>query len=131
MSSTVLNIVAAMHVFLCLLLICLVLLQDPKGGAAGGIFGGGGANSLLGATGATTFLAKFTRFTAIGFSALCLLMVWLLKQNTGSILDTIELPAGATTPPAATAPASPGETTGTATDSAPSNPSSNPPADKK
>lgn len=112
-SSALLNIIAVVHILTCILLIGLVLLQDPKGGAAGGIFGGG-SNSLLGATGATTFLAKFTRFTAIGFATLCLLMVYMLTKNTGSILDRVELPAGAVT-----APASSGETVGETAPDAP------------
>jgi preprotein translocase subunit SecG len=83
---------AVIHILFCIVLISLVLLQDPKGGAAGGIFGGG-SNSLMGATGGTSFLAKLTRFSAIGFAVLCLLMTWYMKRDTGSVLD-IE-PAGA------------------------------------
>jgi len=95
-----LTFLAVIHVILCLLLIALVLLQDPKGGAAGGIFGGGGANTLLGATGATTFLTKFTRGVAIAFGVLCLVMTWYLKRDSGSVIDRVA-PANAQSAPAA------------------------------
>ncbi len=100
-----LTFLVVVHVTVCVLLIALVLLQDPKGGAAGGIFGGS-SNSLLGATGATSFLTRLTRGVAITFGVLCILLVWTLKRNTGSVLDTIQLPV----PPPSTAPAVPGTT---------------------
>ncbi|MCM2280727.1 MAG: preprotein translocase subunit SecG [Bdellovibrionaceae bacterium] len=106
MSQALLNVVAIVHLVTCVMLAMLVLLQDPKGGAAGGIFGGG-SNSLLSATGGTTFLAKLTRYTAIGFATLCLVMVYILAKGSGSILDKVELPAEPSG--TLTAPASPGE----------------------
>ena len=45
------TILAIVHVIFCLLLIALVLLQDPKNSGAGGMFGGGGTNTVLGSTG--------------------------------------------------------------------------------
>ncbi len=111
-----LTFLVAVHLIVCFLLISLVLLQDPKGGAAGGIFGGS-SNSLLGATGATSFLTKLTRGVAITFGVLCLLMVWTLKRNTGSVLDTLQIPA-ASAPSASSAPKVPNPETnpsGTAT----------------
>lgn len=109
-----LTLLTVLQLFFSLLLICLVLLQDPKGGAAGGIFGGSGSNSLLGATGATSFLGKLTRVSAISFGLLCLTMTWYLKRDTGSVLDKMEVPASAA--PAPKAPE--GGATGTATGAA-------------
>lgn len=102
-----LNVLAVLHILVCFTLIALVLLQDPKGGAAGGVFGGAGSNSLLGATGATTFLAKLTRFAAIGFGVLCLVLTWYLRRDTGSVIDRVEGAAGAApiTAPVQTQPA--------------------------
>lgn len=62
------------YVIIALALIILVLLQDPKGGS-GGIFGGGGGGgggggSLFGATGATSFIVKSTRWMAVLFAVL-------------------------------------------------------------
>ena len=94
------TVLVVLQLIVCLLLIALVLLQDPKGGAAGGVFGGGGgSNTLLGATGATTFLVKLTRFAAIGFGVLCLVMTWYLKRDTGSVIDAEPAAAAAATAP--------------------------------
>ena len=64
-------------------LIVLVLLQDPKGNGA--IFGGGGSQSLFGATGATSFIVKATRVTAILF-AICVIGInyMLMSQSSKS-----------------------------------------------
>lgn len=116
-----LTVLVILQLVVCLLLIGLVLLQDPKGGAAGGVFGGGGgSNTLLGATGATTFLVKVTRFAAIGFGILCLVMTWYLKRDTGSVIDVsgaataAGVPAGQPVPADTTSPAG-NKATGTTT----------------
>jgi preprotein translocase subunit SecG len=66
------SVIAGIHLLFCFLLIALVLLQDPKSAGGGGMFGGGGSNSLLGATGAVTFLTRLTRYSAIIFGITCL-----------------------------------------------------------
>ncbi len=75
------------YVFIALTLICLVLLQDPKGGG-GALFGGGGGKSLFGATGATSFIVKATRVIAVLF-AFCVIGInySLMKNNNSSAVD--------------------------------------------
>lgn len=63
MTTTLLN---SLHLFICVLLIILVLLQQGKGADAGAVFGGGG-NTMFGAAGADNFLTKFTTVLAICF----------------------------------------------------------------
>ncbi len=82
-----LTFIAVIHVLVCIILISLVLLQDPKGGA-GSMFGGGSSNTLLGATGAVTFLTRLTRYSAIIFGVTCIILTLLSRPNTGSVLDT-------------------------------------------
>ncbi|MEK7358191.1 MAG: preprotein translocase subunit SecG [Bdellovibrionota bacterium] len=84
-----LTVVTIVHVIFCLLLIALVLLQDPKSAGTGGVFGGGGSNSLLGATGAVTFLTRLTRYSAIIFGITSLVLSLLSKPNTSSVIDAI------------------------------------------
>ncbi|MES2857030.1 MAG: preprotein translocase subunit SecG [Bdellovibrionota bacterium] len=85
-----LTVFTVVHVVVCLLMIALVLLQDPKSGGAGGMFGGGGgSNSLLGATGAATFLTRLTRFAAIAFGITCIALSLFAKPNVGSVLDSV------------------------------------------
>lgn len=106
------SILAVIHLALCFLIIVLVLIQDPKGGGVGGMFGGGGgANSLFGASGATPFLAKLTRYVAVVFAASCIAMTIFIKPGSDSVLDNVAIPkaetktetpaAGATEAPAA------------------------------
>ena len=95
------NFVAAIHIFGAVGLIALVLLQDCKDGAIGGMMGGGGSNSLLGATGATTLLEKLTRGFAIFFAGTCILLTVLSAEN-GSVTDDLSAV------PAAAAPTTPG-----------------------
>lgn len=92
------TVIAIVHIICCLLLIALVLIQDPKNAGAGGVFGSGGANSLLGATGGATLLTRVTRYAAIVFGVTCLILTLLSRPNTGSVLDSA--PANATAPTA-------------------------------
>jgi preprotein translocase subunit SecG len=94
-----LTVITVLHVIVSLLLIMLVLLQDPKSSGGGGMFGGGGgSNSLLGATGAVTFMTRLTRYSAVTFGVTCIVLSLLSKPNVGSVLDSA---------PAQTAPAVP------------------------
>ena len=87
------------HVIICVLLIGLVLLQDPKSSGGGGMFGGGGGGggSLLGATGAATFLTRLTRYSAVIFGVTCLILTLMSRPNTGSVIDSAptSIPTGA------------------------------------
>ena len=88
------SILAVVHLALCFLIIVLVLIQDPKGGGVGGMFGGGGgANSLFGASGATPFLAKLTRYVAVVFAASYIAMTIFIKPDSNSVLDNVSIPA--------------------------------------
>ena len=60
------TLVTIVHLFICVFLILIVLLQQGKGADVGATFGGGG-NTMFGASGADTFLTKVTTFVAICF----------------------------------------------------------------
>ncbi len=86
------SVLAIAHIILSVFLIVLVLIQDPKGGAAGGMFGGGGgSNSLFGATGAPSFLARLTRWVAVVFAASCIAMTIFIKPTSDSVLDNLPI----------------------------------------
>src|SRR5262249_57626472 len=55
------------HVFVCLFLILVVLLQAGKGGGMGIAFGGAGSQTVFGSSGAGNFLTKLTTVTAAVF----------------------------------------------------------------
>jgi preprotein translocase subunit SecG len=81
-------LVTLIHIIFCLLLITIVLLQDPKSSGGGGMFGGGGSNSVLGSTGAVTFLTKLTQWSAVIFSVTCITLSLLSRPDNGSVLDS-------------------------------------------
>lgn len=116
----------AIHVFVCLLLIFVVLVQGGKGAEMGAAFGGGGSQTLFGGRGAATFLGKMTTVIAVVFMLTSLILAVIsgsggdsggldlsTPQATESPLGT-ELPAASTMDqpadaPAPVAPPSPGQ----------------------
>lgn len=90
--------VAILHIFVALVLIALVLVQDSKSGSLGGAFGGGGSNSVLGATGATSLAQKMTRWTAVVFAFTCIALSVFSTRAPRSVLEN--LPAGSLAPAA-------------------------------
>lgn len=101
-----LTFLTVIHLLVSLILIFFVLLQDPKGGGAMGIFGGGGSSSLLGSTGASNFFTQVTKGAAILFAVLCIGMTYIISHRGTSVLDEAGASAPiTTTPPAAPVPA--------------------------
>ena len=90
-----LTFVAIVHILFAFTLIALVLLQDPKGGGSGIFGGGGGANTLMGATGQTTFFSRLTKWSAVIFGTTCLTMTIITRQDAGSVIDANALPVSA------------------------------------
>lgn len=103
--------IATLHILVALGLIFMVLVQDSKGGAAGGMFGGGGSQSILGATGAVNLFVKITRWLAVVFAVTCMLLTIMVARRGSSVLDGAVPPHGASLPAAApvTAPADAGK----------------------
>ncbi|MBW1777673.1 MAG: preprotein translocase subunit SecG, partial [Deltaproteobacteria bacterium] len=61
------TLIIILHVFVCVALILIVLLQTGKGADMGAVFGGGSSQTLFGSTGASTFLSKATTIAAVIF----------------------------------------------------------------
>src|SRR5688500_4012485 len=53
-----------LHVFLCLFLVLLILLQNDKGGGLAGAFGGMGGGAAFSGSSTATFLTKITWWLA-------------------------------------------------------------------
>ncbi len=97
-----LTFLTAVHLVVALAVIFFVLLQDPKGGGAMGVFGGGSSsNSLFGSTGAGNFLTKITKGAAVLFAVLCIALTYVISHPGDSVLDK--------TAPVATPAATPAE----------------------
>lgn len=83
---TALTIVIAL---VCVLLMGVVLIQNPKGGGIDSTFGGSGANQMLGAAKSTDFIEKLTWGLAATLFILCIItaiMVTGLGTTTGNII---------------------------------------------
>jgi preprotein translocase subunit SecG len=107
MIEVVINyIVPVIHVFACLFLIVVVLLQTGKGADMGAVFGGG-SQTLFGSGGAGNLLTKLTTGTAVAFMVTSLILGYgqTHQGGGGGLLDRIPADAAAPAPPPPPAPA--------------------------
>lgn len=88
-----LTVISIIHVVAAILLIIVVLIQDSKGGGVAGAFGGGtgNANTVLGATGAASFMVKLTRTIVLIFAITAITLTKMASNDRGSVLDTGKL----------------------------------------
>ena len=77
------QVVTAIHILVCLVLIGIVLLQQGRGADMGAAFGGG-SNTLFGASGADTLLTKVTTITAMLF----MVTSFILATNGGHVTQS-------------------------------------------
>lgn len=110
--SIVLPILIAVHLFVCLLIVLVVLMQRPRSEGLGAAFGGGVTDNMFGAQ-TTNVLAKFTTWLAVAFFALTLLLSIITARIAGAQTPVqkalmnapvpVASPTPATTPAAAAA----------------------------
>jgi preprotein translocase subunit SecG len=74
----------------CVMLMGVVLIQNPKGGGVDSTFGGGGANQMLGAARSTDFIDKLTWGLAIVLFVLCILTAIIVGagDTAGEVLQS-------------------------------------------
>ncbi len=85
--------VLTIHLTLCFLIIALVLLQQGKGAQVGAILSGS-SNTLFGAAGATTTLAKLTTWFAIAFFVTSVVLIKIYGGDSGVPRVVTAVPAG-------------------------------------
>ncbi|MCX5907862.1 MAG: preprotein translocase subunit SecG [Deltaproteobacteria bacterium] len=76
--------ISIIHVFVCLLLIMIVLLQTGKGSDIGAAFGGGSSQTLFGSTGPAGFLTKITTGIAVIFMVTSIVLAYSSSHRTGA-----------------------------------------------
>lgn len=87
----IITLVTVAHVFIAIVLVLLILLQQGKGADTGAVFGGGG-NTVFGATGADNLLTRVTTVFAICFMATSVTLAIESKNSvttTESVFDSI------------------------------------------
>ena len=83
---TLLTIIIALN---CLLLMGVVLIQNPKGGGVDASFGGQGANQMFGAAKSTDFIEKLTWGLAVSLFVLCIITA-VLATGDGSAVTPLQ-----------------------------------------
>ena len=87
------TIAVALHVFICLFLIALIMLQTGKGADVGAVFGGA-SQTFFGGRGPATFLNKLTIIVSVVFF---LTSVWLARigeqKGAESVIGTVPITA--------------------------------------
>jgi preprotein translocase subunit SecG len=91
------------HVFVCLAIIGLVLLQAGKGADIGSAFGGTGSQAVFGSMGTPTVLGKATTAVALVFMLTSFFLASQGGKRASSIMPAT-VPATAPAAPAAPAP---------------------------
>ena len=84
--------ITVLHVFVCIFLVAVVLLQRGKGAEIGAVFGSGASSTVFGSRGAGTFLTKLTTGCAIVFMLTSLTLSYLATSDAGNSLfqDNLE-----------------------------------------
>lgn len=85
MLQSFLNVI---HVFVCLFLILVVLLQQGKGGGLGGL--GGGATQVFGGRGAGNFMTRLTAVCAAIFMLTSMALAYISSGGDRAIRDYSE-----------------------------------------
>ena len=87
--TTALTILTAIN---CILLMLVVLIQNPKGGGIDSTFGGQGANQMFGAAKSTDFIEKLTWGLAATLFALCIITAIIVSNSSGgaSLLESAQ-----------------------------------------
>jgi preprotein translocase subunit SecG len=88
------TIIVLLHVFICLAMILIVLLQSGKGANMGAAFGGS-SQTIFGSSGPGTFLGKATTVVAVVFMLTSLWLAYFAVHKNESVIR------GTSAPPAA------------------------------
>lgn len=94
-----------LHVFVCLMLMLVVLIQPGKSGGLGAALGGAGAQQIFGGRGAGNFLTRTTWIAASIFFLTSVTLAYLSTSTGDSLEDLANTPIAPASEPATPAPA--------------------------
>jgi preprotein translocase subunit SecG len=95
-----------LHIFVCLMLMLVVLIQPGKSGGLGAALGGAGATQIFGGRGAGNFLTRTTWIAASIFFLTSVTLAY-LSTSTGDSLEDLAKRSAASAPSDAPKPADP------------------------
>jgi preprotein translocase subunit SecG len=79
-----LSSIAIVIAFVCVLLIIVVLIQNPKGGGVDSTFGGTAANQMFGAARSADIVEKWTWYLAAALFVLCIVATLVVGSSSGA-----------------------------------------------
>ena len=85
--------ITILHIFLCLILVLIVLLQHGKGADVGVVLGGGASQTVFGSRGAGNFLTKMTTGAAVLFMVTSLFLSYYATPPSATELIQTGAPA--------------------------------------
>ncbi len=86
--TTVLTVLIAIN---CVLLMAIVLIQNPKGGGIDSSLGGVAANQMFGAAKSTDFVEKITWGLAASLFILCIVTAMLVSgSSSGDLIQPVQ-----------------------------------------
>ena len=94
------TLMTIIHVFACITLILIVLLQAGKGANMGAAFGGS-SQTVFGSSGSGTFLGKMTAGVAIVFMLTSIALTYTATRKTSALMDGASTPVTKQAVPAA------------------------------
>jgi preprotein translocase subunit SecG len=88
------EIIVIVHIFLCVGLIGLILIQHGKGADAGAAFGSGASGTVFGSQGSTSFLSRTTGILATIFFITSLTLAYIsiqrIDRQPKSVTETVQ-----------------------------------------
>lgn len=84
-------LITILHVFVCIVLILVVLLQAGKGASMGAAFGGS-SQTIFGSSGPGTFLGKMTTVVAAVFMVTSLALTYVALHKESAVLKSTTRP---------------------------------------
>src|ERR1700724_4635097 len=89
----------SLYVFVCLVLLMVILLQQGKGGDMASAFGGGSSQTAFGARGGATVLSKATAVLAVLFMLGAMALAIVGQRGPGSLVSGTAAPRPLSPPP--------------------------------
>jgi preprotein translocase subunit SecG len=117
--TIVFYMILALHVFVCLFLIAVVLLQQGKSQDLASAFGGGGTQTAFGPRGSANVLSRTTTILA-GVFMVTSIALSVMRPREKSVLDRVQAPQASPSAAASAQPAPAAQATPAAGATAPS-----------
>jgi preprotein translocase subunit SecG len=84
------NILTVLITLVCILLMAVVLIQNPKGGGIDSTLGGGAANQMFGAARSTDFIEKLTWGLAAVLFVLCIITAIMSSGSQSNLIEAVQ-----------------------------------------